>query len=574
MVLSIKAVTEPDLWWQLRTGEWMLENKKVTTHDVFSYTYENVPWVNVKWGYEILQAVVAKYLGGAAMLPLLQVVITVFLLLLLLRTTGIFGRQLTNDNYKPAIGTALVIMLGLVVMEFRMTGRPEAVSHLLSAAFALLFISYRFTATKWIFLLIPLQALWANLHEAFGLGVIISVIFAAGTWFEFLFLKNSKFYTFSHEAKPQILTLAVAFSIIAISINPNGFDLLFHPLEIFSQLNRNKFTVELFSFTKKEYWTYQAYLALGMLVLTFLVLRDILQAQEGKQQPGFIFNAINKIGTGYLLFIAAMLYLTSSALRNVPFLITAILPLLAVGIDQKINQKLTATGKIKAAYFTVLAVACFFYLSVINNWYYSRFNTSSYFGFEVNAAQTPHGAASFIKKHHIKGKSFTDFLSSSYLLWYLQPGYKTYIDLRDLDIFPEIFFRNNFMLYQAPGNVFPVADEDMQFDYVVLLNDDIFRNVHQYMLTDKNFDLVYADMLASVYLRKTAGHSRIIRQFGYNNGEKDVFNEILPVSASSTGKVVTKIFNPFYKPRNYAEYNTLRYKSAYYTYLGVDIPRL
>ena len=63
VMLCIRELREPDLWWQLRTGEWMLENKTVTFKDVFSYTNAGVDWINVKWGYEIIIAWISKFLG-------------------------------------------------------------------------------------------------------------------------------------------------------------------------------------------------------------------------------------------------------------------------------------------------------------------------------------------------------------------------------------------------------------------------------------------------------------------------------------------------------------------------------
>jgi len=49
IVLSLKALREPDLWWMYRTGEWMLENGQVTKSDPFSYTFAGTEWINVKW---------------------------------------------------------------------------------------------------------------------------------------------------------------------------------------------------------------------------------------------------------------------------------------------------------------------------------------------------------------------------------------------------------------------------------------------------------------------------------------------------------------------------------------------
>jgi len=61
--LSIKNFREPDLWWQIRTGEWILQNHSVPRVDVFSYTMQGAEWINIKWGFEVLAAIVSKLTG-------------------------------------------------------------------------------------------------------------------------------------------------------------------------------------------------------------------------------------------------------------------------------------------------------------------------------------------------------------------------------------------------------------------------------------------------------------------------------------------------------------------------------
>ena len=63
IVLSFKALREPDLWWMYRTGEWMLENGAVTKTDPFSYTFEGVEWINVKWLFEVIIATGKNWFG-------------------------------------------------------------------------------------------------------------------------------------------------------------------------------------------------------------------------------------------------------------------------------------------------------------------------------------------------------------------------------------------------------------------------------------------------------------------------------------------------------------------------------
>ncbi len=66
LVLCIRQLGEPDVWWQIRTGEFILENGYVPDTDVFSYTYAGDPWFNVKWGTEVIMALVTGWFGTSS----------------------------------------------------------------------------------------------------------------------------------------------------------------------------------------------------------------------------------------------------------------------------------------------------------------------------------------------------------------------------------------------------------------------------------------------------------------------------------------------------------------------------
>lgn len=569
IALSMKSIREPDLWWQLRTGEWMLDNHQVTKTDVFSFSYEGTPWVNVKWGYEILQAWISKS-GGPEMIPVLQVIMTTLLLIILINNTKGFGKVVMGPDYRPGYGSILALLGALWIIENRITGRPEAVSHLFTAAYAFLFIHHRSKPSMLIFLIVPIQILWTNLHEAYGVGIVIAGIFTAAAWFEFIFLRNKTW--FGSPAKmqlPWIISLASVMAFAAIAINPRGILLWWHPLEIFSQLGENKFTIELYSFRMQEYWNYRSVLALigAIISIRFLLSRLGSRVSQAKKQLKSWQHAINKAGIGYILFFLACLYLSLSANRNIPFLIIAGLPLIATSWDKSISELRLKIPRFKPASI-VIPLSLIFYISVVSGYYYKVFNPRDRFGLEINVEKTPHGAASFIHQHQIQGRAFTDFLSSSFLLWYLQPSYKTYIDLRDLDIFPAVFFENNFKLYQFPDRVFPYADADMQFDYIVLLNEPFLHGVHKYLLTTPTFDLVYADLLASVYLRKNAHNQTLIDSLGFRSTGHDVFHGFRAIPPSQVARVMTKLLNPFHSFHSYNRGDEPLARKAYYQYLG------
>ena len=48
-VVTVRPIVDPDIWWHLRTGEWIVENLTVPTTDPFSTYGENRPWIAYSW---------------------------------------------------------------------------------------------------------------------------------------------------------------------------------------------------------------------------------------------------------------------------------------------------------------------------------------------------------------------------------------------------------------------------------------------------------------------------------------------------------------------------------------------
>src|SRR4051812_612434 len=114
-VFGIKQLREPDIWWQLLSGRWMLENGAVTKTDVFSYTMQGHPWVNVKWLYEIFIALLEKGFGPEGVI-LLQAVVNVGILWALFHTLKLFRQRLGIAISDFA--TIIAALLFFVLVEY------------------------------------------------------------------------------------------------------------------------------------------------------------------------------------------------------------------------------------------------------------------------------------------------------------------------------------------------------------------------------------------------------------------------------------------------------------------------
>ncbi len=546
---SIKTLYEPDIWWMLRTGAWIIENGYVPQQDVFSYTFSGAEWINVKWLYEVL-IYGLQQVGGAPFVLVLQMAISVTIVILLALTYRLWTRYYENGFAFPSPGLVLALLLGISMMEFRMIGRPEAISHLMVAVFLYILMRYRFEGGKLIFLLLPLQVIWVNMHEGYPTGIAIMLAVVLVEWIEFAIA--SRFPT-QQNTPPWYLTITTLVTIPALAIHPFGFEMILHPFNIFEQLQANKYTAELHNVLSPEYWHWQSYLNIAFFGIALIALFLPLASSE-KREPWWLRPLVYKrLGPAIVLFMFFGLSLT--AYRNIPFMVMASFPLLALGIDKGIFgllrlAKIPTTTPIAGG---LLILAILLYGTIPTNTYYNFLDRKDRYGLQVDATKNPVGATSFIKQNHLQGRCFSDYLTSSYLLWTLRPDFKTFIDLRDLDIFPAEFFKEFMRTVRFPSS-FEQADANYDFDYAVLYRPR-FEQLHQHLIRDTSYVLAFVDPVAAVYIKDRAPNAKVIDQLGIEKSFDTPFSKADPAPPSTLASIVNHAFWPIYEQRDYTDVN-------------------
>lgn len=527
--LGMKQLREPDVWWQLLAGRWMLEHGAVTHTDVFSYTMQGAKWINVKWLYEVIIAFLEKGLGPEAVL-LLQSVVNVAIVWLLYKTI-----RLVSSSTSNVLAVVVSLIAFLAISEYRMAGRPEMVSHLLCTAY--LYLLWRNPRFEWKYLLplIPLQCLWANMHEGYPVGLVILATATAGSFMSYLLNKEKL-------VLQQTGRIAAVFvlSLLAVLCNPNGIVLWQQPFEIYRQVWANKYTTELYSYADIQYWTIQAKLHIGILALVSAYwATQLLKAIKQKQLKQFLSPVL----AGYLLMIPLFAYLSLTANRNIPFAQIVLIPSLPIALSCLLTVsrlsaiKLLNTIAEKAAVIAIV-VTVLFYVAIVSNKWYAFTKSPNKYGIHVAMLNNPTGAADFIKQNNIKGTAFSDYFISSYLLWSNYPDFKSYIDLRDLDVFPAKFFDDYFSIYQQPSK-FAELDKKYNFDYVVLSTSQL-GNVQFNLYWGKDYNLIYVDPVASIFLKYTEANKPV----NSNKQIQKLFNWPSPVEDATWASGLSKLLNP------------------------------
>ena len=171
-------LADGDTGWHIRTGELILQSCAVPNHDPFSFSRADAPWYAWEWLSDLLFALLHRWHGLAAVAgfsaTLLVFSAAVLLIWLLRRGTGFFLAlpatfatvSASSVHYlaRPHIFTLLFLTLALWLLD-----------------------EDRQRQTPWLWSLVPLSALWVNLHGGFVawlaiLGFLLAATAAACDW--------------------------------------------------------------------------------------------------------------------------------------------------------------------------------------------------------------------------------------------------------------------------------------------------------------------------------------------------------------------------------------------------------
>ncbi len=548
IALGMKQLREPDVWWQLLAGRWMLQHGQVTHSDMFSYTMAGHSWVNVKWFYEVLIALLEKALGPEGVL-LLQCIVNVGLVWLLFKTikytARLLGRGVTEFQ------SVLAVLLFFAITEYRMAGRPEMISHLLCALYLFIMLRRPQAAWKDIIWLLPLQLLWANMHEGYPVGLVMIGAYAGAAFLSYLISREQ-----AHLRQAGRLAVLFVASVFIILLNPNGTVLWKQPFEIYRQVWANKYTTELYSWSNAGYWTLQAkwHVVLLIAVLMYWPLR-MRREKRSFYSPDMV---------AYLLLIPLFGYLSLTANRNIPFAQIILLPSVALLLNSVANGLKARNEKLyialsKRAIASAILLAALFYGAVVSNAFYKFTGSKNRYGIHISMLHNPKGAAAFIQEHHIKGTAFSDYFVSSYLLWKMYPDFKSYIDLRDLDVFPVSFFDRYFEMYEKP-QLFHEADAKYDFNYVVLSTSQL-PALQVELYWKEGYNMVYVDPVAVIFLKQNEAN----KPLNDNLQIQKLFTWPQPADEPAWATLMTKLLNPTADYNNEDESNMPIYAALFYT---------
>jgi len=456
---SLSALSEVEVWSNLRTGIWMLQNHAVPHSGLFSQ-YPDLPWRAHSWGFDVLLAAAYKLMGLRA-LPVSLMAVKVALAL----TFFLLARGSRQHFWIPVLLAALA--------QYAIPGlqlQPATCSILLYAVeLALLFHARRTGNTRPLLWLPLLFAIWANLDIGFISGLLALALLLVVAAVERV-CRRYKVVGFAGQARAiplGMLAAVTAVSLFATLLTPYTYDVYGIALRSFGRSALLVYLPELGAVGFRRPQDY------ALLLLTMTAFFSL-----GRRHSRDLFQFA-------LMIVSAIL--SFSAQHNSWLVAVASVAVIAYGLPIERTLK-EGVGLWKLDNLVTAGLVLLVLLVAI----FSRI-PSSRDALLIKVGRTlPVRACDYIRDNHLSGPLFNAYEWGSFLTWYL-PGYAVAIDARN-DLYGDEITLRYFKLTHAE---IPLSG-DVSFVYArtILLQ----RNAPMAVALSRTprFKAVYSDDLATV----------------------------------------------------------------------------
>jgi hypothetical protein len=454
------SVLDPDVWWHIRTGQWIVAHHWVPYHDWFSNYGIGKPWAAYSWLFEVLLYLLFSRFG------LVGLVIYVYALMLAI--TGTFFMLVRKYETRLA-QSILIAAAGVFALAHMRTPRPWLFTILCFAIELNILVSVRRTRNyRHLFWLVALFALWANLHIQFVYGLFVLGLAALEEPLNVLIRREPT--TGPDRPLPFRWSVAmIAACALAVIANPYHFRIYGWVIDTIRLSGLDQFVGEM---QAMDFRSLTDWLVLGLTVATIFRI--------GRRPQLNLF---------WLLLLAAGIFLAFRSKRDVWFLASTtitILPLMHSAVS------ITAADQISRAQIVavlVASVALVFLAASV-----SRFSNSTLQ--QSVAKEYPVAAADFVDRNRLSGPLYNYFDWGGYLIWRL-PTLPVAIDGRS-----NIHRIDRIKQSAAVWNGEPGWESDAELSSARLVIAEKQLPLSQLLRQDKRFKNVYEDEIAVVFVRQ------------------------------------------------------------------------
>jgi hypothetical protein len=474
-------IRNPDIWFHLAAGRWMLEHGEVIRADPFSFTAAGAPWIAHEWGFEVAAAYLQR-LGGENLLLGVKVVLVLLIVPALLAAC------------RFAEADALVggVLLGLwtLMSAVYLYTRPQVVTYFLLAVLMAVLLRWKYHGSRAVWALPPLFLLWANLHAGFLGGLLVLGIVVAGegllSWRPLL--RREPSHSAGRGEVPRLAGIAAA-CVAATLVTPFGWRLYLLPGQITgSAYLQSAVTEWLPSWDARLLDDWDTRIFWGMLALALLAM----------------VHRFGRTDLTHLALVGVFGLLAARSNRHIPVFGVVALPLVARNLTAAARRFLPPrafTGPARAVACLVLAAS----LAGVAAWSarsgFPITRRASFAG-GVDHAQVPVDAVDWMEAHHVDGRAFNSYIFGGYLAWRQWPRTTVSMDGRN-EVYGEALVREHYDAQVDPA-VFAAFDARHAPELVLLdaRRRDLDQPLFEHLLGSEEWSLVYSDRLTNLFVRR------------------------------------------------------------------------
>jgi hypothetical protein len=444
-----RLLIDPDTMWQVTVGQWIIDHRAVPETDVYSFTMRGQPWISTQWLAQVLFAKAYAISGWSGPVVLAATATAATFALL----AKFLSRHLSESTTLVFIAAALALTVP------HLLARP----HVLALPIMVMWVGELIAAADRrgapSFRLLPLMALWANLHGGFVFGLVLVAPIALDA------VLNAEV-----RSRKSLILRWAGFGIAALVAScctPYGWNSLLASQKILALGSALPLILE---------WKPADFGSLGPFELC-LLLAIGLALWRGVTLPplrivlllGLLHMALAQGRAAEILALLAPLILAAPLAKQLS------------GTEAENSAAAPMRGVLVAGVAVALVAGTFVYASVHR--------------FEPHSRGSPVAAVAALKKLNL-ARVFNDYDFGGYLI---ANGVAPFIDGRT-ELYGEKFFveHNAASVLMEPENLFRLLDQ-YKIEATLMRTQSAATRLLNHM---DGWQKVYADDIATVHLRK------------------------------------------------------------------------
>jgi hypothetical protein len=501
------AFVTADLGRHVRNGELFVKTHQILSTNLYSYTHPDFPAICHHWGAGVLFYMAMQWGGFIA----LSAFYAAILLLTFVLSMAVSRR---SAGFWP---TVLAAVVALPLVGYRIEIRPEGLTTLFLAVEFLLLNEWRDkrVSARWLWAIPAIQLVWINVHILFMTGFVFLTFFIIDA-----FVNDTDRSRWKH------LTFVGAVSSLVSLVNPFGLEGLLEPFNIFRVYGYQLAENQTVFFMMKRFEGHAIYVYFLVLLAISFILLGLRLFKERQWRLALLD----------ILILGFFGLMGVKAIRAFSMFGFFFIPLAAIQLAHVIRlygrpwQEQCRRGVvIVAASFVVLAaVSPHFFLSPFQiqgdrlflngeeeKYRKSLFPTLLHPVVWGGLKQYMEGSAAFFRDQGLRGPIFNNYDIGGYLIYYLFPQEKLFVDNRP-EAYPVDFFAKVYGPMQEDENVWQETDRKYGFQVIYFYRHDQTTWAQPFLirrLDDPAWAPVFVDGYTIIFVKRGGVNKDLVAKF-------------------------------------------------------------